>query len=49
MFSSLEEEIARSEKQAHVSMGRRWLYYAGVFVVSAIMFGALYIGIRFLE
>jgi len=49
MFSSLEEEITRSEKQTHVSMGRRWLYYAGVFVASAIMFGALYIGIRFLE
>jgi hypothetical protein len=49
MFSSLEEEIGRSEKQAHLSVGRRWLYYAGVFVASAMAFGALYLGIRFLE
>jgi hypothetical protein len=49
MFSSLEEEIGRSEKQAHPSVGHRWLYYAGVFVASAIAFGALYLGIRFLE
>lgn len=49
MFSSLEEEIVRSENQAHMSVGRRWLYYAAVFVASAIAFGALYLGIRFLE
>jgi hypothetical protein len=49
MFSSLEEEIARTENQAHLSVGRRWLYYAGVFIASAIAFGALYLGIRFLE
>jgi hypothetical protein len=49
MFSSLEEEIVRSENQTHLSVGRRWLYYAGVFVTSAIAFGALYLGIRFLE
>ena len=49
MFSTLEEEIIRSENRAHLSVGRRWLYYACVFVASAIAFGALYLGIRFLE
>jgi hypothetical protein len=49
MFSRLEEEIGRSENQTHLSVGRRWLYYAGVFVASAIAFGALYVGIRFLD
>jgi arginine exporter protein ArgO len=49
VFSILEQEIGRRENQAHLSMGRRWLYYAGVFVASAIAFGALYLGIRFLE
>ena len=49
MFSSLQEEIERSENRAQLSVGRRWLYYAGVFVASAVAFGALYLGIRFLE
>lgn len=49
MFSRLEEEIGRSENQTHLSVRRRCLYYAGVFVASALAFGALYIGIRFLE
>lgn len=48
MFSRLEEEIGRSENQTHLSV-RRCLYYAGVFIVSALAFGALYFGIRFLE
>lgn len=49
MFSRLEAEIGRSENQTHLSVCRRCLYYAGVLVVSALAFGALYIGIRFLE
>lgn len=49
MFSSLKEEIERSEGTANGTVGRRWLYYAGVFFASAIAFGALYLGIRFLE
>jgi hypothetical protein len=49
MFSSLQEEIERTETQAELSAGRRWLYWAAVVVLSAIGFGALYVGIRFLE
>jgi len=49
MFSSLQEEIERSEAGTKLSMCRRLFYYAGVFFASAIVFGALYVGIRFLE
>jgi hypothetical protein len=49
MFSSLEEDIERSNSRTKLSVGRRWLYYAGVFLASAIAFAALYLAIRFLE
>lgn len=48
MFS-LQERIERSEKQAQLSTVRRWLFYACVFLASAIAFGALCIGISFLK
>ena len=49
MFSGLREEIEGKDNRAQVSAGRRWLFYAGVFLASAIAFGGPYLGIRFLE
>jgi hypothetical protein len=48
MFNSLDEEIKRDD-QATSTPRERWLRYAAVLLVSAVLFGGLYAGIRFLE
>ena len=48
MFDSLEDKI-RHDDQATSTPRERWLRYAAVLVVSAVLFGGLYAGIRFLE
>lgn len=48
MFSNFEE-IEKEVNREDVPAVRRWLYYAAVFAVSAVIFGSLYMGIRFLE
>ena len=48
MFNSLEDEMKRDE-QATTTPRQRWLLYATVALVSVILFGGLYAGIRFLE
>ena len=48
MFDSLNDKIRASE-DASEAPARRWLRYAGVFIVSMLAFGALYAGILFLE
>jgi hypothetical protein len=45
MFSSLDEEIRRDD-QATTTPRERWLYYAAVLLVSIVLFGGLYAGIR---
>ena len=48
MFDSLEEEMKRND-EATSSPRERWLRYAAVLLVSLVLFGGLYAGIRFLE
>ena len=48
MFNSLDEEIKRDD-QATSTPRERWVRYAAVLVVSAVLFGGLYTAIRFLE
>ena len=48
MFNSLEEEFKRDD-QATSTPRERWLRYAAVLLISAVLFGGLYAGIRFLE
>ena len=48
MFNSLDEEIKRDDQATSTSC-ERWLRYVGVLLVSAVLFGGLYAGIRFLE
>jgi hypothetical protein len=48
MFTSLDEEIKRDDDAAG-TVRARWLRYVAVFFTSALLFGALYAGIRFLE
>ncbi len=48
MFTSLDEQIKRDDDAVSTPQGR-WLRYAGVFLISALVFGALYAGIRLLE
>lgn len=48
MFDSLNDELRRYDDAAEAP-ARRWLRYAGVFLVSMLAFGALYVGILFLE
>jgi hypothetical protein len=48
MFNSLDEEIKRDD-HATSTARERWLRYAAVLLVSAVLFGGLYAGIRFLE
>ena len=48
MFDSLNDKIRESEDTSEAPV-RRWLRYAGVFMVSMLAFGALYAGILFLE
>jgi hypothetical protein len=48
MFDSLNEEIRKTEGQTETPMARA-LRYAGIILTSALVFGALYAGILFLE
>jgi hypothetical protein len=47
MFDSLEEQIKRDD-QATSAPRDRWLRYAAVMVVTTLLFGGLYAGIRLL-
>jgi len=47
MFGSLDEQtIGQGQVSA---IWARLVQYAGVFLVTAVLFGGLYLGIRFLE
>ncbi len=48
MFDTLEEQIEKSEGEAP-SSGVRAAKYLGLFVLSALVFGVLYVAIRLLE
>jgi len=48
MFNSLDEQIERGEGRTPTRW-ERLLQYAGVLLVSTVLFGGLYFGIRFLE
>lgn len=48
MFTSLDEEIKR-DSDAVSTPKERWLRYAAVLLLSAMLFGGLYAGIRLLE
>jgi hypothetical protein len=48
MFTSLDEEIKRDVDAVSTPQGR-WLRYAAVLLISALLFGGLYAGIRLLE
>jgi hypothetical protein len=48
MFNSLDEQIERDD-QATSTPRERWLRYAAVLLLSAVLFVGLYAGIRFLE
>ncbi len=48
MFYTLEERIRRTQGRTP-ALGGRLLRYAGVFALTALVFGALYAAIIFLE
>ena len=48
MFNSLDDEIKRDD-QATSTPRERCLFYLAVALVSVVLFGGLYAGIRFLE
>lgn len=48
MFDSLADRIKQDEQQS-VNKTERYLRWALVAVVSIVLFGGLYIGVRFLE
>lgn len=48
MFDGLDDEIKR-DNQATSTPRERRLFYAVVLLVSGILFGGLYAGIKFLE
>jgi hypothetical protein len=48
MFDSLEDKIRRDDQSTSTPTDRR-LFYAVVLLVSGILFGGLYAGIRYLE
>jgi hypothetical protein len=48
MFNSLDEQIKRDD-DATSTPRQRGLYYLTVLLVSIVLFGGLYAGIRFLE
>ena len=48
MFSSLEDEMKRDERASATPRERR-LFYAVVTLVSIILFGGLYAGLRYME
>jgi hypothetical protein len=48
MFDSLNDEILNSEDTSEAPV-RRWFRHAGIFLVSMLAIGALFVGILFLE
>jgi hypothetical protein len=48
MFDSLADRIREDDHQA-VSNTQRYLQYALVLVIAVVLFGGLYMGIKFLE
>lgn len=48
MFTSLDEQI-KHDDDAVSTPQERWMRYAGVFLISVLLFGGLYAVIRFLE
>jgi hypothetical protein len=48
VFTTLDEEMKRDDAAATTLQGR-CLRYVAVFFVSALLFGGLYLGIRYLE
>jgi len=48
MFNSLDEQIKRDD-DATSTPGQRGFYYLTVLLVSIVLFGGLYAGIRLLE
>jgi len=48
MFDSLSDRIREDEKQGQ-SAGGRWMYWVSVLVVSLLVFGGLFLGVRMLE
>jgi hypothetical protein len=46
MFDSLADRIREDEQ---VSTSQRYLRWAAVVVISAVLFGGLYYGVRFLQ
>ena len=48
MFESLDEKMHRDDRNSSTSQ-QRWLRYAAVLLLSGVLFGGLYAGIRFLE
>lgn len=48
MFQSLDEEIKRDERSRSTPK-ERFVFYTAVLLVSVVLFGGLYLGIRFLE
>ena len=48
MFDSLNDKVLHLEDPAEAPVGK-WLRHAGIFLVSMLAFGALFVGILFLE
>jgi hypothetical protein len=48
MFDSLNDEILNAEDPREAP-AKRWFRHAGIFLVSMLAFGALFVGILFLE
>jgi hypothetical protein len=48
MFESLDEHMKHDE-QLETTSTERWLRYLAVVVVSVVVFGGLYFGVRMLE
>jgi len=48
MFDSLSDRIREDENQGK-SAGARWMYWLSVLVVSLLVFGGLFLGVRLLE
>lgn len=48
MFTSLDDEIKRDDDAVSTPHGR-WLRHAAVLLISGLLFGGLYLGVRLLE
>ena len=48
MFTSLDEQMKRDDDAVQTPQ-ERWVRYAAVLLISVLLFGGLYLGIRFLE